>query len=230
MANARRPNAQLRRLNESSFKFFVKYFVWRRWRASSRKILAGQIKMRSLVNKKISPDNKPIILDLGANLGNVSAYFLKKDVQVYAFEPDPRCVAVLRERFANQDNITIIDKAVGIKNGKMILYYNTEGEFEKHSEMSSYFKRDTHDKQVEVDIIDIFEFISKLPKKPYITKMDIEGTEFDILGEMIQRQSFDAFGHMFVETHERFSDEFAQRLAEYRKTLSLHKHINLHWT
>ena len=66
------------------------------------------------IKGKINTDT-PIIIDAGANVGNITALFQQqyKCPTIYAFEPIPELTEGLQKRFEGHANIYIIPKAVG---------------------------------------------------------------------------------------------------------------------
>ncbi len=224
----------LHRLYESGIIFFLNYHLLRKWKSDKkRKRYHAERKFRTLCkNVPLKRGNipKPIALDLGANIGNITAYLHGAGMQVYAFEPNPVCIDILNKRFAGNPDITIIPKAVGVSAG-VLSFYRSESTDVKQTENASFIKRDIHDDnmKIDVEVIDIFQFMKALDKPLYLTKMDVEGAEFDILARMIEGEFYHEFGHLFVETHARFSEEYATRLQNYQKALFPYQHIDLYW-
>lgn len=212
-----------RRLSESKLVHELKWHFGRRWKsaakyASERKFL-----------KYCDSANGGLALDVGANVGDVTEFLLQKGMKVIAFEPDPRCLEVLKQRFSNNVRVQIMPVAVSVVNRDMELFVQAGASGNTTS--SSLNERGKHSKDFTytVSVIDIFEFIKTLPSPPYLTKMDIEGAEFDILEKMLVSKSQDIFGMLFVETHERFSKDFAQRHAEISKKLNSSNFVDLGW-
>lgn len=212
-----------RRLAESRFIHELKWYFGRRWKsaakyASERRFL-----------KYCDAANGGLALDFGANVGDVTEYLLQKGLKVIAFEPDPRCLEVLHQRFSNNANVQIMPVAVSVVNTDMKLF--VQGGKTGNTTSSSLIKRSKHTKDFSYTIsaINIFEFMKTLPSPPYLTKMDIEGAEFDILEKMLDSCSPDMFGMLFVETHERFSEDFKRRHAEISMKLSSSNLVDLGW-
>ncbi|MEO6299364.1 MAG: FkbM family methyltransferase, partial [Paracoccaceae bacterium] len=62
-----------------------------------------------------------LAVDLGANMGVVTAELAATGADVVAFEPDPVTFAKLQARFAGQANVTLVNAAVGIAAGTVRL-------------------------------------------------------------------------------------------------------------
>lgn len=58
------------------------------------------------------------VLDIGANVGTMSQYFLDRGAQVLAFEPNPHARKVLKAKLHTHSDLTISEAAVGISSGK----------------------------------------------------------------------------------------------------------------
>ena len=59
-----------------------------------------------------------IIIDIGANIGDVTHFFLNNSVNssVLAIEPHPDNVSILKSRFGENSRIQIIDGVIGTNN------------------------------------------------------------------------------------------------------------------
>ena len=71
---------------------------------------------------------------------------------------------------------------------------------------------------VEIDAIDFCEFLDSLRKESpdgeISIKMDIEGAEFPVLRDMLERNAFSNVSNIWVETHERFVDNESKETVE----------------
>ena len=76
----------------------------------------------SIFNFDLEPGE--IVIDCGANVGNYTNMFASTGAKVYAFEPDPNAFEVLKESTKSNFNIKIYQKAVGIKEEKLKLYFH----------------------------------------------------------------------------------------------------------
>jgi len=133
------------------------------------------------------------VIDIGASIGDSAIYFaLKGASHVYAFEPLPAVykIALQNIKLNNlEDKITLINAAVGSKEGKVKVPSSINIE---ESEVYSI----TNQGDVEVPVIS-FNNIIKMTKDPYLLKMDCEGCEADI----IFSTELD-FNKIFVESHQ----------------------------
>lgn len=58
-----------------------------------------------------------IALDLGANMGVVTAQLAATGARVIAYEPDPFAFGTLQQKFSETPNVTLVNAAVGIGGG-----------------------------------------------------------------------------------------------------------------
>ena len=88
------------------------------------------------------------------------------------------------------------------------------------------------DKSVEVEIIDLCEFIKSLNHRVRILKMDVEGVECAILRKMINSGVIDKIDYVFVETHDHKIPELKTETNAIRQLIKHKKirNINLNWT
>ena len=147
-----------------------------------------------------------IVVDCGANVGDITQYFVNKGAIVYAFEPNPYAFEVLSARFEGNNSVTCINEAVSDHKGTGKLFFHelAEDDHVKYSTGSSMVadkNNVTEGKFVEVQVSDLSEFIQSLPSTPKVLKIDIEGEEHKILNKMIDNGTILSIPFVFVETH-----------------------------
>ena len=125
-----------------------------------------------------------IVVDLGANIGYFTCLLAKlvgEDGKVFAFEPDPRNLKLLKRNIQENDykNVIIIDKAASDVNGPCTLY-SAQKKFGANRIFESK-KTQTQDfipiKSETICLDDYFKKQDLLKKIDFI-KIDIEGSEF----------------------------------------------------
>jgi FkbM family methyltransferase len=67
-----------------------------------------------------------IIMDCGANRGEIAELFAKTGAEIYAFEPDPLAFGLLKSRFSGNASVHCIQKAVWIEPGSINLYLHPD--------------------------------------------------------------------------------------------------------
>ena len=127
-------------------------------------------------DKIIDLGESETIIEVGSNDGGTLLDLLdklnRKYNKIYCFEPDVKCINLIKEKIKKEkdDRIVLIEKGAG--NNEEILYFKTDAE----KGASRVVDKGTYDYSIQVTCIDkeISEPIS------YI-KMDIEGMELDAL-------------------------------------------------
>ena len=134
-------------------------------------------------------NQKPKIIDCGANIGMSILYFkhLFPQSQIIGFEPDPKIFKILQEnlRHCNKDQIKIINKAVW------------------HEQTSTNFLPDeadggkiTEEGQLKVKAVRLSDYLTESID---FLKMDIEGAEHDVLPSISNNLKNVKF--LFLEVH-----------------------------
>ena len=161
-----------------------------------------------------------IFLDCGTNLGQGLNEFHKKfnlfnnpEWHIYTFEPNPDIN--LDNMFLDVKNITKIQKAVWINNE--ILDFRKQGH-NKNDLKGLGSKIECVEKKYnpnnclfqiqKVLAIDFSEFLIEISKKynnsEIFVKMDIEGAEFKVLENLIEKKTINLIKEIYCECHARF--------------------------
>ena len=187
-------------------------------------------------NRALSKLNKgSYVIDCGANVGEFTKLFLEKDFFVDAFEPDPIAINELKKKCKNNKNLNLFQSAVGLKDNTQKLFrYRKFDENDPFSTQGSSlldYRSGTNKPFVEIKVIDFINHINKQKKEISLLKMDIEGSEIEILNKIIDLNIHDKIKYIFVETHERFSHKLGLETAKLKlriKNLNINN-INLDW-
>lgn len=155
--------------------------------------------------KKLNKDS--VVIDCGANTGDITNQFAKTGATVYAFEPDPIAFKILSERFNNNPHVTCINKGVWDKDAEVTLYshidqVNDEIPFTVGSSIIKEKKNVSGTKGITIEVINLLTFIKSLKRRINVIKMDVEGAETEILSKIIEDNGYHFFDNMYVETHE----------------------------
>ena len=166
---------------------------------------------------------KNIFLDCGTHLceGLVDFYnrgIINDTFEIHTFEANPACN--IEERIKQLPlNITPYNKAVWIDDG--VVYFNQEHheKYNTGSPNDGFSDRDGwassvdgigfyyqgYEDKIEIPSINFSKFVSELPEDSnIICKMDIEGSEFFVLRQMIEEKTICKIKDIYIEFHERF--------------------------
>ncbi len=142
----------------------------------------------TIINKL---NKKSIVLDIGANIGNVSNYILEKtNTTIFAFEPNRLCFEIMVRRFVDNERIKTYNLAVSNYKGtsKLYLHKKSKGINDFNYIESSSLKNQkdnlSKDNKVMINVINISEVLSKFNEIDLI-KIDVEGSEYEILPTLI---------------------------------------------
>ena len=215
------------------FLFIVKWYFFGRLKIGrkSRKKNAFAEFNRALSNL----NEGSYVIDCGANVGEFTKLFLEKGFFVDAFEPDPIAIEELKKKCKNNKNLNLFQSAVGLKDNTQKLFrYRKFDENDPYSTQGSSlldYRSGTNKPFVEIKVIDFTNHINKQKKDISLLKMDIEGSEIEILNKIIDLNIHDKIKYIFVETHERFSHKIGLETAKLKlriKNLNINN-INLDW-
>jgi len=79
-------------------------------------------------------DSSRFIMDLGMNTGDDTAYYLAKDFDVVALEPNPALATAARARFADAiaaKRLTLVEAAMGSEPGTVAFRVNADGHWNR---------------------------------------------------------------------------------------------------
>jgi FkbM family methyltransferase len=200
--------------------------------------IAIQVCLNNLMIKHYTNglNDQKIAIDCGANVGNITCKLAATGAKVYAFEPNPYAYAKLVERVGHFDNVECINKGVWDKNSSMKLYCH---EMAKNDDVFWSFgssivesKENIDPKRgIDVEVIDLVEFISHLNAEIEVLKIDIEGAECELLEKFIHHGLHKKVKFTLVETHDRKIPGQKAKTDVVRKLIKQHKisNIRLNW-
>ena len=149
-----------------------------------------------------------IIIDCGANIGDVIKPISNIGCKIIAFEPNPYAFKVLYQKFKNCKNIKCISKAISTSNGKAKLYLHENSEKDNlfWSTGSSLLNNKVNVNKknyVFVEKIDFSKYLLSIEKDIKVVKIDIEGEEISVLNQIIDYGLHNKIHNILVETHQK---------------------------
>jgi FkbM family methyltransferase len=181
-----------------------------------------------------------VAIDLGANRGKYTKIMQKHFEKVIAFEPNPDAFSKLKSELSAFNNVKLYQQAVGnsfeTKNKthvKMFLRNEYENDPLSYSEGTTIFseKNNVGSNTIQVEYINIVDFIGKITEKIGIIKIDIEGAEVPVLEELVNCNFIKNIDYIFCETHEFKIHSLYKRTKSLRRLVKKIKKpiIDLDW-
>lgn len=190
----------------------------------------------SLINLKIKhKKTKGLFIDCGSNVGQGFNFFKKfftpKYFDYVMFEPNPHCfehLITIEKSLKKTHNIKILKKAIGKKNQIMRFYglhkeeggQLSQGGSTVSSHNSRFYKTDLQ-KSILVKSISFAKFITSQYKeyKTIVIKMDIEGAEYEVLNDLIEKKILNQIDIMYVEFHSSYMKENLKKIYEKKEKI-----------
>jgi FkbM family methyltransferase len=153
--------------------------------------------------KKIISKND-LCFDIGANIGNRTAIFLRLGGKVVAVEPQKDCLQFIKERFVKNKNLIIEQAALSDKVEELEFYIANKNECSTFStELIKRFGKEGFLKWNKKEIIKTTTLDILIEKYglPQFCKIDVEGFELKVLNGLSKRISVIAFefNHPFLK-------------------------------
>tara|TARA_B100000900_G_C20602448_1_gene726286 strand:+ start:2044 stop:2721 length:678 start_codon:yes stop_codon:yes gene_type:complete len=158
-----------------------------------------------------------IALVVGAFEGNyLNKLNNKFKCKIYAFEPVLEFYNKLEEKFTHLDNIVLINKGLGEKTETVSLNIDNES--------SSLFN--SSEKKQLVKMISISDFLSKYNLKNIdFIYMNIEGGEYAILTELINKKKIRHINYLQIQFHKISKNSIKERSLIRKELKKTHKNI-----
>lgn len=144
-------------------------------------------------------------IDLGANVGDVTEIFLNLDADsVIAVEPLRANYEFIAKRFESDDRVRALHSAVGPTPGVQSLYIKPVGVPDNFGSTGSSLRIDKTNVSCETtEVVDVVTLSSLLQNPVRVLKMDIEGSEYDIMREAIVAGTLQRAQVILYEDHVR---------------------------
>lgn len=148
-------------------------------------------------------DNKDLtILDIGGNVGLFSFYAYPYAKQIYCVEPSKEHVEVIHTmlKFNKMDDkVTVIDKAVSDKDGEATFYHNDN--VTMYSLRPEVNSKPDNKETVQTIMLDTLFTQYKIDHVDFM-KLDIEGSEIEVINSMGFKNVADKIDAMVIEYHQ----------------------------
>ncbi len=137
-----------------------------------------------------------LCFDIGANIGNRIGVFLKLGATVVAVEPQNSCMRKLLKKYGNNNNVFLVHKALGAREGKEDLILSNSHTVSSMSKEwidcvrdSDMFFTSTSAFQWQENVSVPVTTLDKLIRKygsPAVCKIDVEGFEYQVIKGLSQ--------------------------------------------
>lgn len=183
-------------------------------------------------------DKNSVVIDCGANVGDITRKFANTGALVHAFEPDPLAFAELENKFNDNSNVILHNQGVWDKEADIVLFSHKDqdGENKKtaFTVSSSIIENKINidkEKGQSIHVIDLSTFIFNFGRRIDIIKLDVEGAETAILNKILADGTYTLFDKMFVETHETKIPGQKLKIQEIRQLMEKKNvgNIKLNW-
>lgn len=170
-----------------------------------------------------------LVFDVGACVGNFTAWFRTRGARVVAVEPEARNIVKLRERFADDPGVTIVNKAVGQEEGRGKLAVNEGSETISSLVHEQFWGPESPFAGVpvswvqDVEMTTLDALIAEYGR-PQFAKIDTEGYEKWVLAGLSKPIPFVQFEFGYVVIREGWSRQAIERV------LSIAPHARFNYT
>lgn len=138
-----------------------------------------------------------LCFDIGANIGQKTKIFLLIGAKVISVEPQKKCVIRLQYLYGRNKNVTIVNKAVGSKEGYGDIYicdeYHTLSTLSSKWKLLSQYKNKftwSQSQRVKITTLDKLIEAYGVPK---FCKIDVEGFEREVLKGLSKKIQYICF-------------------------------------
>ena len=147
--------------------------------------------MDALYGRFVAPG--ALAFDIGSHVGDRIGSFRRLGAHVVALEPQPLCARVIRELYAGDADVTLIEAACGEKPGSLTLWINSanptvstaSADFIRAAEGAGGWEGQTWDQAIEVPCTTLDALVTRFGE-PAFAKVDVEGFEDTVLAGLSQ--------------------------------------------
>jgi FkbM family methyltransferase len=146
--------------------------------------------------------NSLCIVDVGANIGDTAAKYLRlfPEAQLYCFEPFPSTVETLRSRFSNYSRIQIYPIALSDYSGTTELYVSTFSDMNSLLPPERAWGFDSTPNKVHVPSQTLDSFCEESSiQEIHVLKLDVQGGEIHVLNGALNLLRTNAIWLIYAE-------------------------------
>lgn len=181
------------------------YGVWLKSNFTDRTFRLSLLGYRNKLDKFLRNENKKMVfLDIGSNQGvfTLIACTNPNFVQIHSFEPNPQIYSYLEENtsFAQSQAVSIHNKAISRVNGRI--------GFSMDPSHSGAGKLDANSQTLYVESVNYLYLDDQLKDSnyPIFVKIDVEGSEYQVLEQLLLMKNFSCVTSIFIELNDSHSD------------------------
>lgn len=137
-----------------------------------------------------------LIFDIGANYGEKSMPFIKRNFRILMVEPNYMIIDFLRKHYAKYSLVKILQNAVGKKKGKKYFYVSTKNPaistLDENYRYNKRFLKFKYDLVFTVNLVTLDYLIQKFGNPDYI-KIDTENYEYQVISGLSKKTGIISF-------------------------------------
>jgi FkbM family methyltransferase len=130
------------------------------------------------------------------------------------FEPIPLFYETIKYRFHNNKNVTPYNFGLGARNEQISIGFKDDATSVFHT---------NDDENIQIDMVDIFDFLTRNKiSKIDLLKLNIEGSEYDVLERLIETGWINKIDHIQIQFHDFIENAEGRRENIRRHLLKTH--------
>jgi FkbM family methyltransferase len=141
-----------------------------------------------------------IFIDLGANLGQEVEPMSDAGMEVHAFEPHPLMFSFLELKNSDRENLTLLNAAASNFYGNAEFFFKNNDR-QINGGASLVREKNGFSSSKTVECIDIASYIKGLGRRVRFLKIDVEGSEYDLLQRLVDEDVLGDIDYILLEDH-----------------------------